>query len=178
MRVTLTSPFPTDALPDLFRWLSTSTIAKGETFPPDMAAFQGMANDGLSTVKSWTVHHEGQLIGAVMFEPVGLMGGRSYVVSSRSVWGSGLMDEAAALGITRVFEENQQVQYIFGMVVGNNAPAIAFNLRIGMKLKNILPDYASQGGKLRDMHVYEMTRADWEARRIFEQTRPKWNEAA
>lgn len=135
MRVTLTSPFPAESLPDLFRWLATSTIAKSGEFPSDLGAFEKLAKDGMAGVKSWAVHHEGKLIGAVIFEPVGLMGGRAYVASSRSVWGSGLMDEAAKAGIAQVFEEDQRVTYIYGMVTAQNAPAVAFNLRIGMTLK-------------------------------------------
>jgi RimJ/RimL family protein N-acetyltransferase len=173
MRVTLTSPFPSESLPDLFRWLAHSTISKSGAFPSDLEAFEKISKQGMENVKNWAVHHEGKLIGAVIFEPLGLMGGRAYVASSRSVWGTGLMDEAALEGIRLVFDSDPRISYIFSMVIANNAPALSFNRRIGLRLKNVLPLYGMHNGRTLDMNIFEITREQFEARRIFEATRPK-----
>jgi RimJ/RimL family protein N-acetyltransferase len=116
----------------------------------------------LPRIRSWAVldKTDGALIGVVMFEPVGAMGGKSYVAARRRSWGKGLLEEAAHLGIREVFR-NPEIGYIFGFVAGNNAPARAFNERIGMRLKNVLPDYVLQAGELHDMRIYEITRERW-----------------
>ncbi|MEN6603020.1 MAG: GNAT family protein, partial [Bryobacteraceae bacterium] len=53
------------------------------------------------------------------------------------------------------------VTHIQGWVLDNNAPSKSFSERIGMRLKNVLPGHTMQGGRLRDMRIYELTRDEW-----------------
>ena len=163
--VRLVEPFPPEAIADLYRWLRASTISKADGFPSEAEEFSGLLSRALPGLRSWAVYDksDGALIGNVMFEPVGLMGGRSYIASARRAWGTGLMDEAARRVRQWIFTDDQRIGYIFGMVLANNAPARAFNERIGMTLKNILPGYSDHGGKRRDMLIFEITREQWQA---------------
>jgi RimJ/RimL family protein N-acetyltransferase len=163
LRVRLVEPFPEDRLPDLFHWLKVSMLSRTSGFPVDPDSTESL-KEALAPIRTWAVFDKSDnaLIGAVMFEPVGTMGGTSYVVAVRRAWGTGLMDEAAKLGIRKVFTDQPELEYIFGFVLANNAPARAFDERVGFRLKNVLPQYAEQGGKLRDMRIYEITREQWE----------------
>ncbi len=173
-RFSLIEPFPTDRLSDLFHWLNTSMIARSGQFP-DSDGFAEKIGD-LSGMRSWGVvdSSDEALIGAAILEPVGTMGARSYVASARRAWGKGIMEEAVTECISRSFAQDRNLAWIAGMVVANNMPARHFNERIGMRLKNILPEFAEQGGKRRDLYVYEMDREQWERASIFEVTRPRW----
>jgi RimJ/RimL family protein N-acetyltransferase len=161
--VILEEPFPRERLDEFHHWLGVSVICRTDEFPQKSNEFAVAMEKALPGMRSWAVFNKSErsLIGIVMFEPFGLMSGKSYVASGRRAWGTGMMEEAAKIGISQVFTDSPQVGYILGLVTANNFPAKAFNQRIGMTLKDILPSYTIQAGKLRDMLIFELTRESW-----------------
>ncbi|HLG97144.1 MAG TPA: GNAT family protein [Bryobacteraceae bacterium] len=161
--IRLVEPFPMTAWKDLHHWLNASVIAATDQFPRDEREFHVKIGESLETARSWAVIDQdcGKISGALIFEPIGRMGARTYVASSRAIWGTGLMDEAARVALHKVFTENPELGYVLGMVTSNNYPARAFNERLGFRVKNILPDYVISNGTRRDMIVYELTREIW-----------------
>jgi RimJ/RimL family protein N-acetyltransferase len=161
--IELVEPFPLDRTAEFHHWLGVSTISKTDEFPQCEKDFSAAMEKALPGLRTWGVldQTDGKLIGIVIYEPFGRMGGRTYVASARRAWGRGLMEDAARLVTNELFA-NPQTGYLFGFVTSNNAPARAFNERVGMRLKDILPDYTVQDGKRRDMLIYEMTREAWE----------------
>jgi RimJ/RimL family protein N-acetyltransferase len=159
-KVNLVSPFPEANICDMHRWMRTAMIAQTDDCPQDPAEFEARTREVLAGLQSWGVidKTDGAVIGVVLIEPVGMLGAKSYIASARRAWGKGLMDEAARMVMKEVFGSG--ATHIQGWVLENNAPSKAFSKRIGMRLKNILPGHTMQGGRLRDVHVYEVTRWD------------------
>lgn len=160
--ITLESPFPADQADVLYGWLAASgTVSSAECFPSTPETAAKMLAD--PRVRTWAVRtSDGGLVGAVMFEPLGTMGGRSYAVADRSIWGLELIDDAARLGIEECFATCPDLDWILGNVVETNWPARHLNERIGMKLKNVIPECVMQRGKERALLVYEMSRERWQ----------------
>ena len=170
-RVDLVEPFPADRLAEMHGWLqSTRAIVSAPNFPAEPDAFEVKMRALLPRIRSWAVYDrtDGLLVGVVMFEPVGVMARRVYVASRRRIWGKGLMDEAVRLAMADAFTEDPELGYLFSMVAANNAPSVAFNKRVGGRLKNAIPKHLRQGSELYDMLIFEITREQWtkdEARR-------------
>jgi RimJ/RimL family protein N-acetyltransferase len=168
--VALYEPFPVlTSWASLYEWLhGCDTICESPAFPKDREEFRSIIAEGLRGMRSWGVYRidTDALIGTLIFEPLGTMGGKTYVASRRAAWGRGYMDEAGRLAIDEVFTRDPNLSYILGMVVANNAPARSYNERLGLRLKNVIPNYTVSVGKPRDMLMYEMTREAWEATKV------------
>lgn len=152
--ITLTEPFPPSRLADFHHWLASyPLIARAAEFPGDLADFERRIRE-CRNLRTWAVwDRTDDLMGILITEPVGVMGARCYVASSRKAWGKGLLDEGARLAIGQSFEAAPGLAWICGIVAAKNAPANSFNQRVGMNLKNILPELGL-------LH-YELTREEW-----------------
>lgn len=162
-KMDLVEPFPESGLAEVHHWLHAArVIATTGEFPKELPLFLDRIRETLPSSRSWGVLDRADmaLIGIVIVQPAGLMGFTSYIASARRAWGKGLMDEAARLVMAKLFAD-PSVNYIQGLVLDNNHPSRAFSERIGLRLKNILPQHTLQNGKLRDLLVYEIARNQW-----------------
>jgi RimJ/RimL family protein N-acetyltransferase len=162
--ISLVEPFPVEQVSHVYEWLKAYPLIGAQPGFPSTPTELIEAVQSESS-RSWAVIEEssGEAVGFLLLAKYGTLGAQAFVASARRAWGKGWMVEAGREAINQSFSDDPSLDYIFGLVVEANAPAASYNRRVGMRLKNTLPDYAQVDGKLSNMLVFELTRESWKA---------------
>jgi len=141
-RVDLVEPFPTNQLGRLWGWAKAmKSIAVLDGSPQTEEEFIEYMNSALPYIRSFGVidkyneinaKHEAPMVGFIMLQPNAPCSMYFHVASSRRVWGSGLLNEAALLSFNNVFETEPGLQRISAFAPATNKAARGFYKNIGM----------------------------------------------
>lgn len=103
------------------------------------------------------------VIGAFIVEDSSPTNSYIHVVSQRSAWGKGLMDEGGDIVVADMFAQHPQLLRLSAyMQAGNNA-AIEFTKRRGFTREGFMRDMFTIKGKPKNIVHYGLTRKDYEA---------------
>jgi RimJ/RimL family protein N-acetyltransferase len=177
--VDLISPFPMQEIERVKGWIHCyhSFIVDDTTPAGDDKFVMELLKTELSApfTSSWAVidkfnvtnsHHEVPLVGFLQCQLFSPYNGYMHVMSSRSCWGKGLMDEAFNKVIDGLFSENPQICRLSMVIFDKSRPAKSFAFRHGFKLEGKFDDFTRKDGKpIRVVHL-GLLRRDWEAAQI------------
>lgn len=171
--VDLINPFPLAEIHRIVGWLhcfkSFVTTDDGPQTPDEhqvhMTSFLSQMN-----VASWgiidkhqklNIRHEAPLVGFIAFERISPRNGYFHTATTRKAWGSGMIDEAAALVLRAVFEATPELLRVSTFVVNNNFPAKSLAKRMGFTLEGVFADSVLQSGEPKPVTHFGLTRRKW-----------------
>lgn len=155
--VDLIEPFPISEIRRLVGWSHCfRSMCVMDDAPKDEQSLIEYFTKYLPMVRSFGVidkfnklgyKHEAPLIGCFIYEkPLNMPNGYVHVTSTRKAWGSGLLDQAAKLGIKMLFDTDPNLLRISALLVTSNAPAKQFVKRVGFKQDGQFKNYLTQNG--------------------------------
>ena len=176
--VDLLSPFPLKEIDRVKGWIhcyhsfivDDTTPAGDDKFVMDLLKTELSApfTDSWAVIDKFNVtnsHHEVPLVGFIQSQFFSPYNGYLHIMSSRTCWGKGLMDEAFDKVIETLFD-NPKVYRLSMVIFDKSRPAKSFAIRHGFKLDGKFDDFTVKDGKpIRVVHLGLLKR-DWEAERV------------
>ena len=157
--VEIKDPFPAWAWPMAWGWIEPyRAVALGDAGPQDQAAFVEYQMSNAGRWKTFGVWRDGELGGAVIFEPSGAGIWMIHIALKRTFWGGAT--SAAAAAISRMFEE-AGARKVVGAFVDANRMARGLARRLGAVAEGRLRAQAMAGGAAVDVVVYGLLKGEW-----------------
>lgn len=164
--VDLVCPFPMDQLKLVYQWLHAyPSLTENDDSPAGAEHYELLMSLQLIVCTSYGLLRAGTtsgLIGMLYFEPSGTRNGYLHIAMSRHAWGRGWADEAAALCIRDLFENQPALTRLSAAMLERNRPAQSLARRMGFTLEATLADMVLQEGVPRSTVQYRLTRRNWE----------------
>lgn len=157
MRIEVTSPFPFEAIPRVWRWIESFKEKVGDDFAPqDLESFLACMRDKFSREKTWAVSADGELGGLIEFERLSPWLGTAHLLLKRELQGKGIAVKACRVAVGEMFD--QGIGRLEFRVLGGNLAIGSLISTIGGKREGTLTGYTLSGGKPRDVWIYGLAK--------------------
>jgi RimJ/RimL family protein N-acetyltransferase len=148
--ISVVKPFPPNAVPRIWRWMSDVPCRVCDDFAPctlEEFLAQWEQRRGVDT---WGVLRNGELGGYVSFEKLTPVVGTVHVLFKRSFWGRGTTIPALELVYAQAFEQSG-VSKILSLVFRDNHAIRALARHVGAREEGIFRNHTMRNGKPVDM---------------------------
>lgn len=162
-------PFPSSALTAVIGWMHCyKSFIIGDDGPPtdeQLAAhmYQILSNPNITTMGvidknnlTGSEQIDIPLVGLLYFDPIAPNNGYVHVTSNRRAWGArvaqpALMEQAAKLCITDLFESKPELTRLSSSIISTNKAAINFAKRLGFSQDGLFKQAVIQNGIAKDV---------------------------
>ena len=160
MNIVVTSPFPFEALPRIWRWCTGFWGKLSDDFSPrNQQEFVAFAMKKWEQQKTWAVYADGELGGLIVFERANAWLGTAHWIFKPEFQGKGMAVIASRIAIAEMFTEVQKLA--FYPLAGNFAIGSVL-IKLGAKREGTLVEHTLCNGKPTDMWVYGLTKLQFE----------------
>lgn len=167
--VDLITPFPPVEAQRIFGWKHCyRTLPEDDDAPKDREAFiaqmgallpecmsAGIVDKGQLT----SAKHEAPLVGMILLSPAGKRDAVLHFAAGRKAFKMGLVEEALALAIPRIFEGSPDLLRMSALLDESNTPAKALLKRLGFRFEGVARDACLWDGHPRNRVQFGLTRA-------------------
>lgn len=163
MDIRIESPFPFEAIPRVWAWISPFKEKVADDFSPQtLGAFVEHMASRWGREKSWAIYADGELGGLILFEKLNSWLGTAHVLLKPDFQGKGIAVKACRQAVGEMFEEG--VGKLEFQVLSGNLSIGSLLVNIGAKREGTYEGHTLTGGKPRDVWVYGLTKAAFEGR--------------
>ena len=163
MDVAVTSPFPFEALPRIWRWIETFKHKVSDDFGPQtLQDFVSFAAAKWDQQKTWAVYVDGELGGLITFERLSPWLGTAHWIFKPDFQGKGIAVRASRVAIAEMFAEGIGKLAVYPLA-GNYAMG-ALLCSLGFEREGTLISHTLCGGKPTDMWGYGLTKSQFEGK--------------
>lgn len=162
MNIEVTSPFPFEALPRVWRWLEPFRERISNDFSPKtLEEFLASMSAKWAHRKYWGVYVDGELGGLIEFEKFDGWLGQGHFLLKPEFQRRGISIKAARIAVADVFA-NEGVGKVMFCHRANNLALGSLLVNIGAKREGTLEGHTLCGGKPTDMWIYGLTKEGFE----------------
>jgi len=149
--ITMVSPFPASAYPQLWKWVNESPECNMDDYSPrDYDSFVSTMTARAAYERSWGVEADGSLCGIINYCPTTPHGGIFHgICFTNYVCGTPVTETAVRQVIEQLFDEG--VEKISAMFFADNARVRKFLTRLGAEYEGYLRTHTIRYGKPIDM---------------------------
>lgn len=161
MLIELVSPFPEYALPVAWSWIEGVLPMLADDFAlrnPEVLIEAARVIDEKGG-KTWGVQRDGRLCGFLTFEPVNEVSGVGHCFFAPWALGRKTTDSAVRLALAAIFDLGYE--RVSCPVLADNWRVRALLKRVGIQQEGILRSFTKCGGKLADLVMAGITKADF-----------------
>jgi len=158
MEIEVTSPFPFEALPRVWRWIEPFKEKLSDDFSPkDESSFLAFMAKKWQQQKTWAVRGDGELGGLIQFERLTPWLGTAHFLLKPEFQRKGLSIKAARIAAAAIFENEGVGKLTFNPFAGNLAIG-SLLINLGSKREGTLQGHTTRDGKPIDMWLYGLTK--------------------
>jgi len=163
-RIELTSPFPFESLPRVWRWIEPFRAKVADDFAPqNLGDFVNYMAEKWNRQRTWAVYGEGELGGLITFEPLSPWVGTAHVILKPDFQGRGIAVKACRQAVEAMFQQPGLGKLAFFILAGNLAIG-SLLVGLGAKREGKLEGHTLCGGKPTTMWAYGLTKQDFEVK--------------
>jgi RimJ/RimL family protein N-acetyltransferase len=164
MTIDVTSPFPFEALPRVWKWIEPFRSKVSDDFAPQsLTAFIQYMSLKWERQKTWAVYGDGELGGLIVFERINPWLGTASIVLKPDFQGQGIAVKACRIAVAQMFEQVGIGKVDFYLLAGNYAIG-SLLITLGAKREGTLESHTLRNGKPTDLWVYGLTKASFEVK--------------
>jgi RimJ/RimL family protein N-acetyltransferase len=162
VELTVTNPFPFEALPRVWAWIAPFRERICDDFSPQTqdAFVAGMAAKWQGYAATWAIRAGGELGGLVTFERLTPHLGTAHIVVKHDFHGKGVAVRAARIAVSEMFALGIGKLALYPLE-GNLALG-SLHANLGAKREGCLKGHTLRGGKPIDVWVYGLSREQFE----------------
>lgn len=156
--IEVTSPFPFEALPRVWRWIEGFRLQVADDFSPrTLEAYLAYMAARWEIEKTWAVYAEGELGGLIEFERLSPWLGTAHMLLKPDFQGRGIAVTVYRSAVAEMFAEPGLGKLEF-RVLGGNLAIGSLVCNIGAKREGTLTGYTLSEGKPRDVWIYGLSK--------------------
>lgn len=162
MNIEVTSPFPFEALPRIWRWAESFRDKIADDFgPKTLDEFMRFAAARWNQQKTWAISIDGELGGMIAFERLNPWLGTAHWLFKPDFQSKGVGLKASRIAVAEMFAEGIHKLCVYPLA-GNHG---MFSLlsQLGAKREAVLTGQTLCNGKPTDVWVYALTKEAFEA---------------
>lgn len=164
MNIDVTSPFPFEALPRVWKWIEPFRSKVSDDFAPQsLPSFIEYMSLKWERQKTWAVYGDGELGGLIVFEQLNPWLGTASIVLKPDFQGQGIAVKACRIAVAEMFEQPGIGKVDFYLLAGNYAIG-SLLITLGAKREGTLESHTLRNGKPTDLWVYGLTKASFEVK--------------
>ncbi|MBZ5578259.1 MAG: GNAT family N-acetyltransferase [Acidobacteriia bacterium] len=167
MKIEITSPFPFEALPRIWRWIEPFRHKVLDDFgPQDLGQFVEWMAMKWDQQMTWAVYGDGELGGLLTFERLSPWLGTAHAIFKPDFQGKGITLSAVRETGLAIFDKMPELGKVEFYVPEGNLAMGSLLVNLGAKREAKLAAHTLCGGKPVDLWIYGIRKEEFYARNI------------
>ena len=160
MEISVTNPFPFEAMPRVYRWIEGFKNKVNDDFgPKTLGEFMETMAAKWETHASWAVSVDGELGGLITFERLSPWVGTAHFVFKPDFQGRGVASKACRIAIAEMFEMG--IGKLSFYPLGGNLAIGSLLCNLGAKREGTLTGQTLVDGKPTDILIYGLLKENF-----------------